>query len=110
MYTEFLPDQAKFPTAVTFDVRRGDNPQAQQGVKRIKKFQVPPAPMPPVVSPTQPPPPPPTQPPPKFSPPSMASEPLTSANDNKSRKLTDEIVKVQSDQPKVEDYYRICFQ
>ena len=100
MYTEFEPDQAKFPTAVTFDVRRGDNPQAQQGVTRMKKFQVPPAPMPPVVAPTQPPPPPPTQPPPKFSPPSIASEPF---------KLKDEIVKVQSDKPKEEDYYRSCF-
>ena len=76
----------------------------------MKKFQVPPAPMPPVVGPTQPPPPPPTQPPPKFSPPSMAYEPFTSANDNKSRKLIDEIVKVKSDKPKEEDYYRSCFQ
>ena len=107
MYNDFLPEQAKFPTAVTFDVRRGDNPQTQQSVTRMKTIQVPPAPMPPVVAPTQPPPPPPTQPPPKFSPPSMAS--VTSTNNDKSRKLIDEIVKVQSDQPKVEDYYRSCF-
>ena len=93
--------QAKFPTAVTFDVRRGDNPQVQYGVPKMQKF--PPAPMPP----------PPTQPPPKMSPPSVASESFIPANDKKikieNRKLADEIVKVPSDQPKPEDYYRSCF-
>ena len=64
--------------------------------------------------PAAPMPPPPTQPPPKFSPPSMASEPFIPPNDQKNkienRKLKDEIVKVESDQPNVEDYYRSCFQ
>ena len=69
----------------------------------MQKF--PPAPMPP----------PPTQPPPKNSPPSVASEPFITGIDKSNsktepRKLIDEIVKVPSDQPKVEDYYRSCFQ
>lgn len=94
---------AKFPTAVTFDVRRGDNPQVQQS----QSFQMSSAPMPP----------PPTQPPPKFSPPSITNAPTipviptVPTIPGATRKFEDEIVKVlsdrcrDSDKQPIEDYY-----
>lgn len=105
---EVLIMVAKFPTAVTFDVRRGDNPQVQQS----QSFQMSSAPMPP----------PPTQPPPKFSPPSITNAPTipviptVPTIPGATRKFEDEIVKVlsdrcrDSDKQPIEDYYRSCFQ
>ena len=64
-------------------------------------------------------PPPPTQPPPgcKFSPPTVPITPniieqakLNQKSVIEPRKLKDEIVKVQEDQPPTENYYRSCFQ
>ena len=93
--------KAKYPTAVNFDVRRGENPQV--GLPKVQSYPV--APMPP----------PPTQPPPKFSPPSLpiapklTSQPITNPK-SEPRKLKDEIVKVSDDHQPAEDYYRSCFQ
>lgn len=84
-------------------MRRGENPQVQQGSTKVQSYPM--APMPP----------PPTQPPPKFSPPSVpiAPKPIGQSNPKsvgEPRKLKDEIVKVSDDHQPAEDYYRSCFQ